>query len=102
MSSQTWRQRAATERRRGQPALRVPGHKLTLEWSGERGEESSSTAVCSCGWEESASSQARCRQEYRQHLLRVLAQAGEVEKLQRLKDAGWSVDRQLANAKEKR
>jgi len=55
--------------------LRVRGHKLTLEWSGEYGEESSSTGTCTCGWEESGSSQEICREEYRDHLLRVTRSA---------------------------
>jgi hypothetical protein len=48
--------------------LRIKGHKLTLEWSGERGVEASSTGICICGWEESASNQQECRWEYRHHL----------------------------------
>lgn len=53
--------------------LRAKGHKLSLEWSGERGAESSSTGRCSCGeWEEAASSQGEVRHEYRWHLARVL------------------------------
>jgi hypothetical protein len=51
--------------------MRVPGHKLTLTWSGERGAESSSTAHCACGWSESASNQRECRWEYLNHLRRV-------------------------------
>jgi len=47
---------------------RLEGHKLTLEWCGEYGVESSSTASCICGWEESASNQKECRWEYRCHL----------------------------------
>jgi hypothetical protein len=39
-----------------------------MEWSGERGEESSSTGTCPCGWTESASSQKVVRSEYRAHL----------------------------------
>lgn len=54
---------------------RVKGHALSLEWSGERGSESSSTGICKCGWEESASSQLEVRHEYRHHLKR------EAEKL---------------------
>ena len=49
-------------------ALRIKGHKLTVEWSGEYGEERSSTGVCPCGWTESGSTQAVVRFEYRQHL----------------------------------
>ena len=52
--------------------LRVGGHKLTLEWSGEYGVESTSTGTCRCGWTESASSQDEVRNEYRFHLRRVL------------------------------
>lgn len=59
-------------RRPRRKALRAPGHKLSLSWSGEYGVESSSTGTCTCGWEESASSQAVVRQEYRWHLERVL------------------------------
>jgi hypothetical protein len=52
----------------------MPGHKLTLVWSGETGKyESSSTAVCTCGWQESASNQRECRWEYRNHLRSVYA-----------------------------
>lgn len=47
---------------------RLKGHKLTLTWSGEYGIESSSTASCVCGWEESASNRYECRWEYRCHL----------------------------------
>lgn len=46
----------------------LKGHKLTLSWSGEYGVESSSTASCICGWQESGSNQEVCRFEYRQHL----------------------------------
>lgn len=53
-------------------ALRAPGHKLVMEWSGEYGIESSSTGFCRCGWTESASNQEEVRFEYRQHLGRVL------------------------------
>lgn len=49
-------------------ALRVKGHRLRMEWSGETGVESSSTGFCPCGWSESASSQAEVRNEYRFHL----------------------------------
>lgn len=53
---------------------RLPGHHLTLIWSGERGKyESSSTAECTCGWRESASNQRECRWEYRVHLAHVHA-----------------------------
>lgn len=48
--------------------MRISGHKLTMEWSGEHGEESSSTGYCLCGWSESASSQREVRNEYRCHL----------------------------------
>ena len=53
--------------------MRIKGHKLTVEWSGERGAESTSTGYCTCGWEESASSQRVVRQEYRWHLEREIA-----------------------------
>lgn len=46
-------------------------HALTVEWNGERGEESSSTGTCRCGWEESASNQREVRFEYREHLKSV-------------------------------
>jgi hypothetical protein len=52
--------------------LRAKGHALTIEWSGERGVESSSTGTCRCGWTESASNQDEVRNEYRFHLMRVL------------------------------
>ena len=52
--------------------LRAKGHALTMEWSGERGVESSSTGICRCGWTESASNQDEVRNEYRFHLMRVL------------------------------
>lgn len=42
-----------------------------MTWSGEYGEESSSTGECPCGWTESGSSQNVVRFEYRQHLKRV-------------------------------
>lgn len=57
--------------------LRFPGHALTLEWSGEYGQESSSTGYCKCGWSESASNQPEVRAEYRHHLRRVAALAKE-------------------------
>ena len=62
--------------------MRVPGHKLTMEWSGEYGVESSSTGYCPCGWSESASSQDEVRNEYHFHLLKekaklVAKQTGE-------------------------
>ena len=63
--------RGRTRRRR--KALRVPGHKLTIRWSGEYGIESSSTGECECGWQESASNQHEVRFEYRHHLRWVLA-----------------------------
>lgn len=54
--------------------LRVPGHALSMTWSGERGEESSSTGTCRCGrWSESGSSQLVVREEYRHHLWRMRA-----------------------------
>lgn len=43
-------------------------HKLTIEWSGEYGEESSSTGTCTCGWTESASNQVEVRHEYACHM----------------------------------
>lgn len=46
----------------------LKGHRLTLTWCGEYGVESSSTATCVCGWQESASNQDECRHEYRCHL----------------------------------
>lgn len=52
--------------------LRVPGHRLTMEWSGEYGQESSSTGFCPCGWQESASNQNEVRFEYRCHLRSLL------------------------------
>lgn len=53
--------------------IRLPGHALTIEWSGERGAQSSSTGYCKCGkWQESHSAQWGVRQEYRWHLERVL------------------------------
>ena len=51
--------------------MRVPGHALTLTWSGEHGAESTSTGTCRCGWEESASNQREVRFEYRMHLRKV-------------------------------
>lgn len=71
---------------------RAKGHKLTVEWSGEYGENSSSTGTCPCGWEESGSSQAVVRQEYRWHLDRVRADKerkaqAEVERLVQLASA---------------
>lgn len=61
--------------RRGRKGLRAKGHKLTLEWSGERAfYERSSTATCTCGWQESASTQEECRHEYRCHLESVIAE----------------------------
>ena len=48
--------------------LRLKGHRLSMEWSGEYGEESSSTGTCPCGWTESASNQREVRAEYRHHL----------------------------------
>ena len=53
---------------KSKPPRRIKGHKLTMEWSGEYGVESSSTGTCPCGWTESASSQAVVRDEYRWHL----------------------------------
>lgn len=48
----------------------LKGHRLTLSWCGEYGAESSSTASCICGWQESHSNQEGCRFEYRCHLQR--------------------------------
>ena len=49
--------------------MRVPGHRLTVEWNGERERaESASTGRCPCGWSESCSSQKEVRREYRFHL----------------------------------
>jgi hypothetical protein len=53
--------------------MRLAGHKLTMEWSGEHGVESSSTGTCTCGWEESCSSQREVRREYRWHLAKEKA-----------------------------
>lgn len=51
---------------------RIKGHALTMEWSGERGVDSSSTGTCKCGkWEESASNQSEVRFEYREHLRKI-------------------------------
>lgn len=55
--------------------MRAPGHALTMVWSGEYGDESSSTGFCRCGWEESASSQREVRNEYHWHLRKVLEAA---------------------------
>ena len=58
------------------PIRRIAGHALTVEFSGERRrEERSSTGYCKCGWEESASTGAEVRREYRYHLHRVAARA---------------------------
>lgn len=51
--------------------IHVTGHRLTVEWSGERGTESTSTGTCLCGWTESGSSQRVVRVEYRQHLRKM-------------------------------
>lgn len=53
--------------------LRASGHRLTVEWSGEYGYESSSTGTCTCGWAESGGSEEVVREEYRWHLIDVLA-----------------------------
>ena len=48
---------------------RLSGHRLTIEFSGERTrEERSSTGYCTCGWSESASVQTEVRNEYRHHI----------------------------------
>lgn len=58
--------------------LRVRGHRLTVEWSGERAKyERSSTGYCTCGWSESASTGAEVRNEYHWHLLNVKEQEKE-------------------------
>jgi len=52
---------------------RLVGHKLTVEFSGERSrEERSSTGYCICGWSESASTQNEVRFEYRVHVKREI------------------------------
>jgi hypothetical protein len=49
--------------------VRLVGHKLTVEFSGERSrEERSSTGTCICGWSESASTGDEVRFEYRMHI----------------------------------
>ena len=60
--------------------MRAQGHALTMVWSGEYGQESSSTGFCRCGWEESASSQREVRNEYHWHLRKVLEAADEAER----------------------
>jgi hypothetical protein len=53
--------------------MRLKGHKLDLTPGTERKlSERSSTGRCECGWEESCSTQAMVRQEYRWHLKEVL------------------------------
>ena len=44
------------------------GHKLTIEWSGEYGIESTSTGTCKCGWTESGSSREIVRDEAEAYL----------------------------------
>jgi hypothetical protein len=57
---------------------RVKGHALSMTWSGEYGEESTSTGTCKCNdWEESGSSQEVVREEYRHHLKRMREQRDE-------------------------
>lgn len=65
-----------------QPRVRrVKGHRLSLEWSGEYGVESSSTGTCACGkWQESASNQSEVRQEYRWHLRDVAGQVPDISR----------------------
>lgn len=63
----TYTDRRGRVRTRRAPT-RVPGHALTITWSGEFGIESSSTGECKCGWMESASNQHEVRFEYRHHL----------------------------------
>lgn len=46
----------------------VRGHKLSMSWSGEYGDESTSTGECTCGWSESGSSQNVVHDEYAWHL----------------------------------
>lgn len=53
--------------------MRLRGHKLAIEWSGEHGAESSSTGTCICGWQESGSNREVVRDEYRWHLERERA-----------------------------
>jgi hypothetical protein len=53
------------------PALRVAGHKLTTDWNGERGPESSATGRCTCGWSETCGSRESVKQEFQHHLRRV-------------------------------
>ena len=72
-------------------ALKVKGHKLSMEWSRVRGFESSSTGTCLCGWEEHGSSQRVVRDEYRWHLIAVMAAAGMVQELQEAREAGYHV-----------
>ncbi len=52
---------------------RLSGHKLTVEWSGETGYESSSTGTCPCGWQESGYNQQVVRDEYWYHITREIA-----------------------------
>lgn len=59
--------------------MRLAGHKLTIEWNGERGVESASTGTCTCGWQESGSSQEVVRSEYRWHLDRERRAADYVD-----------------------
>ena len=56
---------------------RIKGHRLTVTWSGEYGEERSSTGECPCGWTESGSTQEVVRFEYRQHLHSVWQRASK-------------------------
>lgn len=63
--------------RQGQKGLRFKGHKLTIQFSGERTRaERSSTGYCTCGWSESASVQSEVRNEYRFHLEDVAKKMG--------------------------
>lgn len=77
--------------RRRRVALRVPGHRLAITWSGEYGIESSSTGSCGCGWAESASNQHEVRFEYRAHLCRAQATAEGITDA----DAYWARVREL-------
>jgi len=75
--------------RRRKP-VRIPGHKLTMTWSGEYGYESSSTGECPCGWQEAAANQHEVRFEYRLHLCRAQAKSEGLEG-----DAYWDRVREL-------
>lgn len=89
----TYVDRRGRTRRRRKP-LRLPGHKLTMRWSGEYGIESSSTGECACGWQESASNQHEVRFEYNMHLL---AEQAKVESARTGENFG-DVYKRLADA----